>query len=177
MTTPVLCGGCQQYHGGAADVRKCFSGQRADYNYPDREMAERRLAALGHVEDMAEFTDLLSKSSLGRHKEPVPEGLYAHDGHVYKVVTAVHGSGHRYAKVLMPPELGSERGSWIMAKGMVFKLSVEDLMTADKAAEFGALYSICCNCGLPLTREESKRRHYGPTCADKLGWPYDHNAD
>jgi hypothetical protein len=56
-------------------------------------------------------------------------------------------------------------------------IKAEYRMTAEQASAFGALYGVCCNCFRELTREESMRRGYGPTCAEKNAWPYDHGAD
>jgi hypothetical protein len=45
-------------------------------------------------------------------------------------------------------------------------------MSAEQAAEFGALYGICCNCGRDLTDETSIFHGYGPVCAARNGWVY-----
>jgi hypothetical protein len=109
-------------------------------------------------------------------RPPITEaGVYVFEDRVYKVVQARHGSGRLYAKILAPPEEVGARAKWEYAKGAIYRLSSVDKITAEQAAEFGALYGVCCNCGLPLTREESIKNGYGPTCAEKHGWPYDHS--
>ena len=45
-------------------------------------------------------------------------------------------------------------------------------MDADQAAQFGALYGVCCNCGRELSDERSIHAGYGPTCAANNGWPW-----
>jgi Family of unknown function (DUF6011) len=107
------------------------------------------------------------------HRPPVTEdGIYVLDGQVYKVVSALHGSGRLYAKVLMPADVKGARAKWQYAKGAVYRLSSVDRMTPEQASEFGKLYGVCCSCGLPLTDERSIEHGYGPTCAENHGWPY-----
>jgi hypothetical protein len=112
--------------------------------------------------------------------EPVelPDGIYFKDGVVYKVVKAVHGSGHSYAKRLVPPRertdgavdpvmglQGHSRGRFEFAKGAIRELTPDDKMTLEQAREYGALYGICSNCGAMLTDEDSIERGMGPICA------------
>lgn len=93
----------------------------------------------------------------------ITEGMYVHDGRIYKVQHAVHGSGRLYAKELT--ESGFE-----FAKGMVYKLSPEEKMTLEQAAEYGRLYGVCCVCGATLTDEDSIAAGIGPVCAGKGWW-------
>jgi hypothetical protein len=144
------CGHCKGNHDTVDAVRLCSTG-------------------------FSGVTVTTTTSTRDRSRITVGEGLYGLDDKVYQVVKS-RASGFLYAKVLVPPTVEGDRGTWELAKGFVYRLEPEDLMTAEKAAEFGSLYGVCCNCGMPLTREESKRRCYGPTCADNKGWPYDHNA-
>lgn len=106
---------------------------------------------------------------------PVPveitEGMYqTPDGTIYKVQTAVHGSGHLYAKVL-DVENGDAWFSY--AAGAIRKLRSEWKMTFEQAAEFGSLYGICCSCSKTLTDENSQHNGYGRKCASNNGWPYE----
>lgn len=94
---------------------------------------------------------------------PATEGMYRKDGQIYKVVRAVHGSGHLYAK-----RLDVDSQSFETAKGMVAKLSQADRMSTAEAAEFGRLYGFCVRCGIILTREESIARGMGLKCASKI---------
>lgn len=108
----------------------------------------------------------------------LPDGIYFKDGVVYKVIKAVHGSGHSYAKRLVPPTertdgardpvmglQGHSRGRFEFAKGMVRELTADDKMTLEQARSYGALYGICSNCGATLTDEGSIERGMGPVCA------------
>ncbi len=98
---------------------------------------------------------------------PAAEGTYrTPDGEIYRVVIAVHGSGHPYARRLVVVEHG--RADWEMAKGMVYRLRPEWKMTLEQAAEFGRLYGVCAHCSAPLTDPESIERGIGPVCARKF---------
>ncbi len=89
---------------------------------------------------------------------------------IYKVQHAVHGSGRQYAKILT--QYSDDTWGFEYAQGIVYKLRPEHKMTAEDAASFGELYGICVNCARTLTREDSIRHGYGPTCASNNGWPY-----
>lgn len=109
------------------------------------------------------------------------DGMYQVGEAVYKVVKRQDKNG-LYAKLFRPAvknEDGSvnTRASFVYAPGEIYRIKAEDKMTAEQATKFGKLYSVCCNCAKDLSREESIRRGYGPTCADNNDWPYDHNAD
>lgn len=90
------------------------------------------------------------------------DGFYNVDGAIYKVVKAVHGSGHPYAK-----RLNTERGGWEYAPGMVKTLRPEQMLTLEEATRFGRLYGICVICGAPLTDEKSIEAGIGPICRGK----------
>lgn len=154
------CGHCKNYHDTVDEVRACSAAHRVD----------------------PEFKALLEKSSVGqavakmRTKfEPAAEGLYVKDGTIYKVVAAKLATGRRYAKALMSPDSANEKRQWVFASGVVMNLKPEHKMTAEQAAQYGKLYGCCVNCASPLTHEESIDRGYGPDCADRFGWPYDHS--
>jgi len=95
------------------------------------------------------------------------EGVYLHDGLVYKVQAAVHGSGHLYAKRLVVDEAGG-KGRFEYIKGMIRQLQPEEKMSLEQAREYGALYGVCCVCGAVLTDERSIERGIGPICEGRL---------
>jgi hypothetical protein len=93
------------------------------------------------------------------------EGIFELDGVVYKVVRAIAmGDGHLYAK-----RFNAETKKFVMAKGMVARLSEANRVTAERAAEFGRLYGTCMDCGRDLTDEESIAAGRGRVCREKLG--------
>lgn len=94
------------------------------------------------------------------------EGVYFVDGAYVKVVTAVHGSGRLYAKTWSGTE-------WVYSGRKPFaRLTEETKVTAEQAAEFGALYGTCVFCARTLTDERSITVGYGPTCADNNSLPW-----
>jgi hypothetical protein len=103
------------------------------------------------------------------------DGMYrTPDGEIYKIQTAIYGSGRIYAKKLVelaePRELkkGVRTHEFAYEAGALRKLTAEMRMTADEAAEWGKLYGTCCRCGLALTDEKSIDRGLGPICKDKI---------
>jgi len=108
----------------------------------------------------------------------ITEGMYVHDGEIYKVQRAVHGSGRLYAKVLVVHDQNFDfqhgmtggNATFEFAKGMVYKLKPEEKMTLEQAAEYGRLYGVCCVCGATLTDEDSIAAGIGPICASKGWW-------
>lgn len=101
--------------------------------------------------------------------EEVPEGMHVFHGTTYKVQVAKNGSGRRYAKAL---EQHDGRWIFVYAPGVIRDLSEATCMSAEEAAQFGALYGICCNCARDLTDERSIAAGYGPVCAVNNGWPW-----
>jgi hypothetical protein len=99
-------------------------------------------------------------------------GIYLHEGAVYKVQMAVHGSGRPYAKrlVVTKPEPGESpsRGKFEYEPGAVRLLVPSDRMDLAKAKEFGAVYGVCVNCGATLTDETSIERGIGPICESRI---------
>jgi len=106
--------------------------------------------------------------------ESAPEGMHVFDGRTYKVQVAKNGSGNRYAKVLVP--VSQEKWAFEYAPGAIRHLSADTKMSSEQAAQFGALYGICCNCNRDLTDEVSIFHGYGETCAKNNGWAYDRKA-
>lgn len=105
----------------------------------------------------------------GLAKVEVAEGAYQVGDDVYKVKTAVHGSGSLYAS-----RWNAEDEKWVYVGQSVFPLlTAETKMTAEQAKAWGKLYGRCVRCHLPLTDEISQAHGYGKTCAKNEGWPYD----
>lgn len=93
----------------------------------------------------------------------VEDGIYFKNGDVLKVQTAVHGSGRKYAKILI-----KATGKFEYRPGLIRSLSAHHKMTLEQAKEYGALYGMCCNCGKTLTNEDSIEAGIGPVCAKKF---------
>jgi len=101
-------------------------------------------------------------------------GVYQSDsGQIYKVQIS-RTSGRPYALALVEEE--GEDPRWEYAKGAIYNLTPNDIAPAEVASKFGAKYSNCINCFQELSRGESVRRGYGPTCADNHGWEYNHSS-
>lgn len=110
------------------------------------------------------------------------EGFYKVGTAYFKVQVAVHGSGRRYAKKLVElPERDEDgkivsKGRWEMARGVVYRLRKEDLLSAEEAAKFGQLYGMCMYCWRELTDERSIEVGYGPVCAANRNLPWGETA-
>lgn len=100
-------------------------------------------------------------------RKPVTEdGMYRMaDGTIAKVQIAVNGSGNLYAKRLI---VSDDHGSFEYEPGLIRKLSADDRMTVEQAAEFGKLYGWCCVCGRTLTDEKSIAAGIGPVCGGRI---------
>ncbi len=103
------------------------------------------------------------------HERITRDGWYKVGDVIYKVQKAVHGSGNLYAKRLDVPVPGVARGEWVYEPGMVNRLTDEQRLTPEQAAEFGRLYGVCGVCGRTLTDEDSIDAGIGPVCITKLG--------
>lgn len=127
-------------------------------------------AKLSKREASAEIERLLNTPKAAAEATPAadaPEGIHLVDGTYYKVQVAVHGSGHKYAKVW---DEGTEH--WDYAPGAIRRLSSETVVSATEAARFGQLYGRCCFCSRQLTDERSVAVGYGPDCASHHGLPW-----
>lgn len=87
---------------------------------------------------------------------------------VFKVQVAHHGSGGLYAKRLVLPAGGVERGAWTFERGLIAKLDPAWKLTLEQAQAWGRLYGYCCRCAAILTDETSIERGLGPICAGKF---------
>jgi hypothetical protein len=94
------------------------------------------------------------------------DGIYQKEGVIYKVIMAIYGSGHKYAKKLVQ----KSDGSWhfVFESKAISLLTPEDRMTLENAKAFGKLYGICCSCSRQLTDETSIEEGMGPICRGKF---------
>lgn len=101
--------------------------------------------------------------------EEIEDGFYElPDGRIAKVIHAVHGSGHQYAKLFNPTT-----GKFDMAMGLIRQVRIDGRRIdtdQQRASELGKLYGVCMCCGLTLTNEESIADGIGPICRTKRGW-------
>lgn len=100
--------------------------------------------------------------------EPLTHGMYRKDETIYKIQKAVHGSGHLYAKRLVPGDGYGAKASFVYAPGAMKVLTLADRMSLEEAKAWGALYGTCCVCGRTLTNEDSIEAGIGPVCAGKF---------
>ncbi len=110
-------------------------------------------------------SQIFGKRYADKQRTEVEDGMYALSNNVYiKIIRAVHGSGHQYAKLWQP-----ETSTWEMLRGGVKLVARSGTrMTVDDAKRFGALYGQCCVCGRMLTNEESIKDGIGPICEGRL---------
>jgi hypothetical protein len=151
----IRCGHCQKYHGSVAEVRECSSAQVTFTVEAPKPHPWRMTGAPKNVEP----------------------GLYENGTGIYKIKRS-KGTHRLWAQklVVLVGEDGKEHPKWEYASGAVYALKVEDQMTGDQAAKFGHQFHQCIECHRPLEHPESVRRGYGPICADKYGWDYDHSV-
>jgi hypothetical protein len=105
-----------------------------------------------------------------RHGRVEEDGFYLNPetDEVYKVQVAHHGSGALYAKRLVLPDAGLERGGWNYEAGLIGRIDPAWRLTFEAAQAWGRLYGYCCRCGAILTDEDSIARGMGPICAGKF---------
>lgn len=84
--------------------------------------------------------------------QEAPEGMHVLGREIYKVQRSKE-SGRCYAKHLQQ----NANGKWtfVYAPGKIYHLNAGTTMDADQAAQFGALYGVCCSCGRELSDERS----------------------
>lgn len=167
----MICGNCKEHHISVGEVRACYADRRES-------------AVLSRPQNRSVLADPQPDLSLRAEPEaPISQtptrrnvraedGIYRHNGEVYKVQTAVNASGLRYAKHLKVTKISEDEysGEWERSPGMVFKLLPEEKLSIEEAAAFGKLYGICCICGTVLSNEKSIERGIGPVCLQKMGW-------
>lgn len=117
----------------------------------------------------------MPKAAPASHPDAQPageatEGMHKIGDEIFKVQKAVHGSGHLYAKRLVPGDGFGAKATFVYAPGVLKTLSAATKMTLEEAKAFGALYGTCCVCGRTLTNETSIEAGIGPVCAGKGMW-------
>lgn len=118
---------------------------------------------------------------ISKPKELVDEGTYELDGKIFEVMWNKDHT-NRYAKQLVEKPENKSGWGYEYAPGVITRLDESMLVSAERAKQFaeestGKVHNImaCCYCATPIEKPESKRRGYGPICADKRGLPYDHS--
>lgn len=145
-THTIRCGHCRATHASVEQVRLCSATGGHANHLPATPVAP---------------WDREQPAPRPRRVPVTEDGIYLHDGEVYKVQVAKQGSGRLYAKRL-------QDGAFIYAPGAVRHLSADERMTLERAQEYGRLYGICCRCGAELTDEVSIEAGIGPICATKF---------
>jgi hypothetical protein len=131
-------------------------------------LSERQVAAAMSMRAKCAARDAARGAAAARPAAAAPSvgpGLYMLDGDVYRVA-ANKAKTRLYAKRLVGVR------SWAYAPGVVNRLTDADLVTTERAAEFGLHHGFCCNCGIPLTDDRSLAAGYGPVCARNNGWAW-----
>lgn len=95
-------------------------------------------------------------------------GFYFKDDAIYRVQRG-RDSGNLYALILHV-DLKTQKGKFEYLPGLIYKLSPEQRLTREQAAEFGHAYGLCGMCGATLTDPASVARGIGPQCATRLAW-------
>lgn len=103
-----------------------------------------------------------------QNRETVEDGMYLFNGEVWKVVHAVHASGHQYAKRFVPPAYEGAKGTFEFVRGAIKRLRPEHRMSLEQAVHYGKLYGVCIRCGTVLTDETSIEEAMGPVCRTKI---------
>jgi uncharacterized protein DUF6011 len=149
-----ICGNCHDWHDTAELVWECYG-----FDPPAQ-------APVSGMSGPAE-------------PEELEAGVYKHDGRLYMVKRAIHGSGKMYALHINPTCDNCGRGAkghdaqtecdelkirMVMAKGMVRKIRSGEKLTRDQQAEYGRIYGFCVRCGATLTLNDSILRGMGTTC-------------
>jgi len=145
----IRCAHCKGVHATVAQVREC-SG---------RNIVPAATGPAGPVAPWDRDPEL-ARPARPRRAPVTEDGMYLHEGRVYKVQVAKQGSGRLYAKRL-------DEGTFVYESGAIYRLSADERMTLAQAQEYGRLYGICCRCGAELTDEKSIEDGIGPVCATK----------
>lgn len=132
-----------------------------DTNKRDEALAKIRLGDLDKS-TASSLIDSLLRAPKVRAAAPrveLSEGMYMHDGKVYRVKRSE--AGHLYASELVGRKFQ-------FARGMMRVIQPEDRMTLEQAKAYGVEYGICCVCGRLLTNEVSVAEGIGPICSGRL---------
>lgn len=87
-------------------------------------------------------------------------GFYLHDGDVFKVVLA-KTSGRPYAQKVT-------KGGFVYDRGAIFRLSADELMTAEEVRVWSRTMGICANCSAELSDPISVEIGLGTTCGPNV---------
>ena len=99
---------------------------------------------------------------------PLVVGIYSVGDKVFKVYPALNG-GHLLAKELELQGL-AKKPTWVYRGAATRFVQAEQLMTLDKAKEFGKITGVCAMCGRTLTDETSIAAGIGPVCANRVSF-------
>ncbi len=91
----------------------------------------------------------------------VGEGFYFHQDRVVKVERSTRG-GYLFARVVEGAKLVKA------PKGMLYRITPEEAMTAEAVAAYGVQHEVCCNCGTALSDPVSKKIGLGTKCGPDL---------
>lgn len=173
----ISCGHCKGRHESVAQVRECSTDTPMGFTFTDDRPAQP--ASPGRIPSGYRSTNAAERkteeveAAQVKTRKRASEGIYRKAGSIYKVQTAVHGSGKEYAKRLVETasidkKTGKPKWKFEYAPGFVYELREEHRLSLEQAKEFGALYGTCCVCGRTLTNEDSIEAGIGPICADKF---------
>ena len=154
-----------------AKQREFIERLRAERGQPATAMGLEHLTSK-QASTMIETLLAMPKAAPATHPDSKPgsveEGMYLVGDTVYKVQRALaQGSGHPYAKRLVPGDGYGAKAHFVYAPGILHTLKPEHRMTLEQAKQWGALYGTCCKCGRTLTDENSIEAGIGPVCAKK----------
>lgn len=94
-------------------------------------------------------------------QEPAPIGVYKKDNDYYRVAN-MRNSDRRVA-------YRWNGRKWDYARGYVFQLTANELLSVDEVRAFGLRTGMCAICGRTLTDPESVQKGIGPICEGKYG--------
>lgn len=98
-------------------------------------------------------------------------GIYrTPDERLWKVQLSEYG--RLYCKEIVVIDGVNPSISLEYAPGAIARLSASMKLTQEEAAEFGARFRICIDCGTELSHFQSYAAGYGKTCAKNNGWWY-----
>ena len=102
-----------------------------------------------------------------RPKAPTARpGLYVRNGEVFKVTESKRNPGQYVAKLIGTMDRGHRKATFV--KGMVWKLTEDERMSAEQAKAYGDKFGQCVNCGKALNDPASVKLGMGPVCHKRL---------